>query len=217
MSRRTERPYKVDGAGELARHSAARRSAPEINGPVVQQKFTFLLRETCSPSPSVTVGAVARNGCRAGAGVSRGRSTESNEPANPDGLTTREGLNLAGRTRPSVVLTRSDEADRLSIWAAIIVAEKECCFYPQGLSGTAVRGPACTVVWEPGGETLRATRLAPVAAFNKFHLKYIFGLGHDLRVQEFQAVVSEFWEQELPKLELNPERGAPRARNLDDL
>ena len=97
MSRRTERPYKVDGAGELAPHSAARRSAPEINGPVVQQKFTFLLRETCSSSPSATVGAVARNGCRAGAGVSRGRSTESNEPANPDGLTTREGLNLAGR------------------------------------------------------------------------------------------------------------------------
>src|SRR6266566_312281 len=27
MSRRTERPYKVDGAGELARHSAARCSA----------------------------------------------------------------------------------------------------------------------------------------------------------------------------------------------
>ena len=111
MSRRTERPYKVDGAGKLAPHSAARRSAPEINGPVVQQKFTFLLRETCSPSPSATVGAVARNGCRAGAGVSRGRSTESNEPANPDGLTTREGLNLAGRTRPSVVLFRCDEAD----------------------------------------------------------------------------------------------------------
>src|SRR5215831_17154928 len=104
MSRRTERPYKVDGAGELAPHSAARRSAPEINGPAVQQKFTFLLRETCRPSPSATVGAVARNGCRAGAGVSRGRSTESNEPGIPDGLTTREGLNLAGRTRPSVVL-----------------------------------------------------------------------------------------------------------------
>ena len=125
MSRRTERPYKVDGAGELAPHSAARRSAPEINGPAVQQEFTFLLRETCSPSPSATVGAVARNGCRAGAGVSRGRSTEGNEPGTPDGLTTREGLNLAGRTRPSVVLTRSDEAERLSIWAAIIVAEKE--------------------------------------------------------------------------------------------
>src|SRR6266436_4977126 len=82
MSRRTERPYKVDGAGELAPHSAAQCSAPEINGPVVQQEFTSLLRETCSPSPSATVGAVARNGCRAGAGVSRGRSTESNEPGN---------------------------------------------------------------------------------------------------------------------------------------
>src|SRR5258708_2074408 len=70
------------------------------------------------------------NGGRAGAGVSRGRSTESNEPANPDGLTTREGLNLAGRTRPSVVLSRSDEADRLSIWAAIIMAEKEWLLHP---------------------------------------------------------------------------------------
>src|SRR3974377_1485543 len=85
MSRRTERPYKVDGAGELAPHSAARRSTPEINGPVVQQKFTSLLRETCSPSPSATVGAVARKGCRAGAGVSRGRSTEGNEPGNTGG------------------------------------------------------------------------------------------------------------------------------------
>ena len=140
-------------------------SAPEINGPVVQQKFTFLLRETCSPSPSVTVGAVARNGCRAGAGVSRGRSTESNEPANPDGLTTREGLNLAGRTRPSVVLTRSDEGDRLSIWAAITMAEKEWLLHPQGLPGTAVRGPACTVVWELGGATLPATRLGGISTF----------------------------------------------------
>src|SRR5579862_5968660 len=50
MSRRTERPYKVDGAGELAPHSAARHSAPEINGPVVQPEFTFLLRETCRPA-----------------------------------------------------------------------------------------------------------------------------------------------------------------------
>ena len=29
---------------------------------------------------------------------------------------------------------------------------------PQGLPGTAVLEPACTVVWEPGGETLPATR-----------------------------------------------------------
>ncbi len=106
MSRRTERPYKVDGAGELARHSAARCSAPEINGPVVQPEFTFLLRETCKRAPSETAGARASNGPRAFAGVSPGRSTESHEPGTetPDGLTTREGLNLAGRTRPSMVL-----------------------------------------------------------------------------------------------------------------
>ncbi len=34
--------------------------------------------------------------------------------------------------------------------------------YPQGLPRTAVRGPAGTVVWEPGGATLRATRLGGV-------------------------------------------------------
>src|SRR5512137_3111853 len=57
MSRRTERPYQVDGAGELAPHSAARCSAPEINGPAVQQEFTSLLRETCRRAPSETTGA----------------------------------------------------------------------------------------------------------------------------------------------------------------
>ena len=46
MSRRTERPYQVDGADKLARHSAVRCSAPEIKGPVVQQEFTFLLRDS---------------------------------------------------------------------------------------------------------------------------------------------------------------------------
>ena len=98
MSRRTERPYKVDGAGKLAPHSAARHSTPEINGPVVQREFTSLLREACNPSPPATTGAAASNGPRAGTGVSRGRSTESHEPEiNPDGLTTWEGLNLAGR------------------------------------------------------------------------------------------------------------------------
>ena len=116
MSRRTERSYKVDGTDELAPHSAVRCSVPEINGPAVQQEFTFLLRETCSPSPSATAGATVSNDRCAGARVSRGRSTESNEPATqkPDGLTTREGLNLAGRTRPSMVLSRGDEADWLS-------------------------------------------------------------------------------------------------------
>jgi len=127
MSGRTERPYKVDGAGELARRSAARCSAPEINGPVVQREFTFLLRETCSPSPPATVGAMARNGGRAGTGVSRGRSTESNEPERT-GWTHNSGRAELGRqTRPSVVLSRSIEADWLSYRAAIIAAEKECC------------------------------------------------------------------------------------------
>ena len=94
MSRRTERPYQVDGVGELAPHSAARCSAPEINGPVVPRKFTFLLRETCSPSLPATMGTAFSNERRAGTGVSRGRSTESHEPGNtPEGLTTREGLN----------------------------------------------------------------------------------------------------------------------------
>src|SRR5437762_10795682 len=47
MSRRTERPYKVDGAGELARHSAARRSTPEI------PDFGMLSRATVNVSTSV--------------------------------------------------------------------------------------------------------------------------------------------------------------------
>src|ERR1017187_3800717 len=105
MSRRTERPYQVDGADKLAPHSAVRCSALEINGPVVQREFTSFLRETCNRAPSETAGARVSNGPRAFAGVSRGKSTESQEPGiTPEGLTTREGQNLAGRTRPSVVL-----------------------------------------------------------------------------------------------------------------
>ena len=101
MSRRTERPYKVDGADELAPHSAVRCSAPEINGPVVPREFTSLLREACNPSPPATAGAAASNGHRAGTGVSRGHSTESNEPETkiPEGLTTREGLNWLAEVR----------------------------------------------------------------------------------------------------------------------
>jgi len=85
MSRRTERPYKVDGADKLAPHSAVRCSAPEINGPVVQQEFTFLLRETCGSASPETAGTRVSNGPRRTAGVSRGRSTESNEPGTPGG------------------------------------------------------------------------------------------------------------------------------------
>src|SRR5512135_1167468 len=83
MSRRTERPYKVDGTGRLAPHSEAPCSVPEINGPVVPREFTSLLRETCSPGLPATAGLAVSNGGQAGAGVSRGRSTESNEPGTP--------------------------------------------------------------------------------------------------------------------------------------
>jgi hypothetical protein len=44
-------------------------------------------------------------------------------------------------------------------WAAITMAEKEWLLYPSGLPGTAVRGPACTVVWEAGGAIPPPTRL----------------------------------------------------------
>src|SRR5207244_859945 len=81
MSRRTERPYKVDGTGRLARHSEARCSVPEIDGPVAQQEFTFLLREICAPSTPATEGAAVREDRRESAEVSRGHSTGSNEPA----------------------------------------------------------------------------------------------------------------------------------------
>src|ERR1017187_129186 len=62
MSRRTERPYKVDGTGRLAPHSAGGCSVPEINGPFVQQEFTFLLREPYNRAPSETAGARVSNG-----------------------------------------------------------------------------------------------------------------------------------------------------------
>src|ERR1039458_7602926 len=54
-------------------------------------------------------GVRIKNNIMVSTGVSRGRSTESNEPETkkPEGLTTREGLNLAGRTRPSVVDRKS--------------------------------------------------------------------------------------------------------------
>src|ERR1035441_1958752 len=85
MSRRTERPYKVDGADKLAQHSAVQCSAPEINGPVVQREFTSLLREACNPSPTAPPsGAASSNGRRAGTGVSRGHSSEVGPSRRPE-------------------------------------------------------------------------------------------------------------------------------------
>jgi hypothetical protein len=113
MSRRTERPYKVDGTGELAPHSEAQCSVPEINGPVVQQKFTFLLRETCCRAPSATAGAAVSNGRRAAAGVSRGRSTESNEPEHKPGWPHNSGRAELGRQNRTIggLVPRCVEAD----------------------------------------------------------------------------------------------------------
>jgi len=119
MSRRTERPYKVDGMDELAPHSAVRCSIPEINGPVVQQEFMSLLRETCNPGLSATTGLSVSNGAQAGAGVSRGHSTGSNEPDNNTGRTHNSGRAELGRqTRLSMVLSRSDEAESAELRAA---------------------------------------------------------------------------------------------------
>jgi hypothetical protein len=95
-------PFKADGAGKLAPHSDARCSPPEVNGAVAQAESASLLREICSPSPAAGSGAASTNGRRAGAEVSRDRSTEGNEPDTtiPDGLTAREGLNLIGSIDP---------------------------------------------------------------------------------------------------------------------
>ena len=85
MSRRTERPYKVDGTGRLAPHSEAPCSVPEINGPVVQREFTSLLREACNPSLAVQPsGAALSNEGRADAGVSRGHSSEVGPSPRPE-------------------------------------------------------------------------------------------------------------------------------------
>jgi hypothetical protein len=120
MSRRTERPYKVDGTGKLAPHSQARCSVPDVNGPVAQQEFTSLLREICAPSIPATEGAAVRENCREGTQVSRGHSTGSNEPGKtPDGLTTREGLNLADSTIITgrrLALMPKDGASREPAW-----------------------------------------------------------------------------------------------------
>jgi hypothetical protein len=115
-----------------------------------------------SPSPSVAMGAAVSNGHRRVAGVSRGRSTEGNEPGKPGRPHNSGRAELGRQTRPLTVLFRSFEADRLSYRAAAVVAEKECCVIPQGLSGTAGRGPACPVVWEAGGATLPPTRLGGI-------------------------------------------------------
>ena len=120
-------PYKVDGTDKLAQHSKVRCLVPEINGAVAQGKFTFLLRETCAcQHGGKTPGTAIREDRCGSAGVSRGRSTGSHEPVNtPEGLTTREGLNLAGSSDLGWTAV-GVEAVRLSRFRAN-GAEKEYC------------------------------------------------------------------------------------------
>ena len=94
-------PYKADGTGKLAQHSQARCSVPEVNGAVAQPEFTSLLREIWTPgtAPHAGPGAADREVHRGSPEVSRSHSSGSHEPGyTPDGLTTREGLNLADST-----------------------------------------------------------------------------------------------------------------------
>jgi hypothetical protein len=157
VSRRTEMPFQADGAGKLAQHSNARCSASEVNGAVAQAEFASLLREICSPSPAATSGAASSNGRRAGAEVSRGRSTESQRAGEHPGGSHHSGraepdrqyrpwLDWCGRGRRRAEPTQSQRGrDRV-------------LRSPSGRSGTAGRGPACPVVWEPGGAIPPATR-----------------------------------------------------------
>ena len=161
VSRRTEMPYKADEADKLAPHSEVRCSVPEVDGTVVQGQLTSLLREICSGGSPATAGATIRNGRRPGAEASRGRSTGSHEPGavrpaqtkKPEGLTTREGLNLAGRSDHRWSRPRGD-AERLSEGGGHRGRER-ALHHPSGLPGTAGRGPACPVVWGPGGKSPR--------------------------------------------------------------
>src|SRR5208283_1540661 len=83
----------------------------------------------------------------------------------PEGLTTRKGLNLAGRhdhrwscpgaMRLTGRALGSDHCGR-----------ERVLLRPGGLPGIAVRGPACTVVWEAGGETLPPTRFGQESILN---------------------------------------------------
>gem|GEM_PF-3411444 len=79
---------------KLAQHSEVPCLVPEVNDPVSQQEFTFLLREICTPGTPATEGAADREDRRVGAEVSSGRSTGSNEPGN-----TPDGSHTPGRTK----------------------------------------------------------------------------------------------------------------------
>jgi hypothetical protein len=155
MSRRTERPYQADGTDKLAQHSQVPCSVPEVNGPVAQQEFTSLLREICAPSTPATEGAAVREDRREGTEVSRGHSTGGHEPANEDtGWTHNPGRAELGRQYDHSWTQVGVETERWSR-AASQRGRERVLLNPSGLPGTAGRGPACPVVWGPGGQSSR--------------------------------------------------------------
>jgi hypothetical protein len=77
-------------------------------------------------STAETPGTAIREGRCGSTGVSRGRSTGRHEPVNtPEGLTTREGLNLAGST--TVAERRLAMKPNGGAGSRVRAAEKECC------------------------------------------------------------------------------------------
>jgi hypothetical protein len=75
----------------------------------------------------------------------------------PDGLTTREGLNLAGSGDPGWTGAGVDAEG-----PSLVQSQRgrdRALGHPSGLPGTTGRGPACPVVWEAGGAISPVTRL----------------------------------------------------------
>jgi len=97
----TAKIQSVERPSGAPRRSAS-RLATEICSVDVQQEFTFLLRETCKGDPLATAGAAVSNGRRAMAGVSRGRSTESNEPDIKTGWPHNSGRAEPGRQNTTI-------------------------------------------------------------------------------------------------------------------
>jgi hypothetical protein len=140
---------------------------------------TRACRQRRERRPAMTV---AREQESAEAVVPRATSrgpTDGPPTKRPDGLTTREGLNLAGRTRPSLVLSRSDEADRLSYRAAIIVAEKECCSIRKDCQEPPYADPHVRWCVAPGKAQEQGKRKTETARTNSVGIKIPPGkVGH---------------------------------------
>ena len=93
---------------------------------MAQAEFTSLLREICSPSPAAGSGAASRKGVVRGQKSAEAVVPRVNEPGNtPEGLTTREGLNLIGRIDPGWTGAGVDAEGRSRPSASR--AETECC------------------------------------------------------------------------------------------